>query len=84
MAKIDYQRIISDYREALRALYGDKIADKSDVYYLRGWIHINLAQRFPDGSMGAIGEADNGRRASKVIEMTQVLLNRAKAKKVKS
>jgi len=83
MAKIDYKKVTNDYREALRALYGDKIANKSNIYYSGGWIYINIAQKFPDGSIGAVGIADNGRRASKVIEMTQVLLNRVKAKKDK-
>lgn len=80
MAKIDYKKVITDFRGALRALYGDKIADNSNIYYSGGWIYINIAQRFPDGSIGATGEADKGRRASQVIKMTQVLLNRAKEK----
>lgn len=80
MAKIDYIKIINDYREALRALYGSEIADKSDIYPSSGWIYINLARRFHDGSIGIVEPADDGKRASQVIEMTQNLLKRAKEK----
>lgn len=77
MSKINYTEIINDYREALRARYGDEIADTSDIYPRSGWVYINLARRFADGSVGCMGWADNGRRANKVIEMTQTLLKRA-------
>jgi len=75
MAITNPQTLIDNYREALRACYGDEIADKSRIDYSKGWFYVALARRFPDGSIGIIDPA-NGKRAKRIIEMTQVLLNR--------
>jgi len=56
------------YREELRRLYGDKVADKSRISYRRGWFYILKAQTFRDGSCGPIGPS-RAYRKRKVLEM---------------
>ena len=73
------EEILQDYREALRKLYGDEIADKSNFYYAKGWYYISVAQRYPDKSCGASSIAYS-RRKRQIIEMTRTLLERVEAK----
>lgn len=72
--------ICNNYIDTLRLLYGDEIANKSNIYYIRGWFYINLAQRFDDGSVGSIGPA-TAHRKKQVIEYTNELQRRANRKK---
>ena len=65
--------ILHQYYEAVRLLHGEERAEKSDIYYSNGWYYINLASRFPDGSVGTINPP-NAYRKSQVIEMTATLL----------
>jgi len=49
--------VMDEYRAALRDLYGDEIAQKTVLFYNKGWFYLNLAIRQSDGSVGAIGPA---------------------------
>lgn len=71
------EQVLHNYREALRKLYGDEIADKSLLFYANGWYYVSVAQRFPDKSCGAFSIAD-GKRKRQIIEMTENLLRRIK------
>jgi hypothetical protein len=64
------QEICTEYREQLRRLYGDEIADKSQVDYIHGWFFIGIAKRYQDGSCG------NAYRKIKVLEMIEQLKQR--------
>ena len=58
MAKIPvivHSEVIARYRESLRNLYGNDLADKSELWYSNGWYYINVARTFPDGSTGTLG-----------------------------
>lgn len=68
------------YRLALRLLYGNEIADKTELYYSRGWYYVKLAQRISDDSVGTSGIA-NGHRAKQLDAMTAELLKRLSVKK---
>jgi len=52
----DALKIIDDYQSAIRANYGDEIAEKSYFDYIRGWFYFSMAQRFPDGSCRVISD----------------------------
>ncbi len=71
----DPEQVLQNYREALRKVYGNEIADKSNLYYARGWYYFSVARKYPDGSVGADSIAD-GRRKKQIIEMTNNLLHR--------
>lgn len=72
------KQVLQNYREALRRLYGDEIADKSNLYYARGWYYVSVARKCPDNSYYTDGIAD-GRRKKQIIEMTNTLLSRVKS-----
>jgi hypothetical protein len=64
------------YRAELRRLHGDEVADKSRLTYDRGWYHIGVAQRYPDGSVGYVywpKSGLNAKRREQVIEMIERL-----------
>lgn len=42
---IEPEQILQNYREALRNAYGDEVADKSNLYYNRGWYYISVARK---------------------------------------
>jgi hypothetical protein len=73
--KKDADRLVSEYREALKELYGDEVAEKSKVYYAKGWYYIRVARTYSDGSVGTIGLV-NAYRAKTVVEMIEVLKRR--------
>jgi hypothetical protein len=60
------------YREQLRRLYGDEIADRSRVSHARGWYYISKAKMWPDGSIGACQVA-NAFRKNRVLEKLKTL-----------
>lgn len=62
------KELCSTYREELRRLYGNKIADESRIYYGHGWYYINVAKEYPDGSIGCIGPA-HAYRKNRVVAM---------------
>jgi len=68
--------IMSAFREALRSVLGDDLADKTVLYYSKGWYYLNIAQRFPDGSSGAIG-IPSGYRRAQIVTMTLEWIGRA-------
>jgi len=73
--KQDAMKVINDYREAIRANYGDEIADKSYFDYGKGWFNFQMARRFPDGSCGIItglGGYDAFRRKDIVIRTNEL------------
>lgn len=70
------QKIITDYCAAVRRLYGDEIADKSEIYHEHGWFYVNLAKKFPDGSIGVSGYVADAFRRKKIVEMTEALKKR--------
>ena len=43
---------LNGYRAAYRALYGDEMGDKMQVWYDAGWCYLQAAVRYPDGSIG--------------------------------
>ena len=50
------------YREQLRCLYGDEIAEQAQVYYKRGWYYIavtwaSIVQPYPEVQVLAMLEA---------------------------
>lgn len=59
---MDPEELINEYREALKNRTKDDILAKSDFYYYKGWYYVNIAIRFPDGSIGAISPASGMRR----------------------
>ena len=67
--------VIGAYDLALRHLYGEEIANATEIYHSRGWYYLNLAQRFPDGSIGAIGRA-NAYRKKQILAMAATLNGR--------
>jgi hypothetical protein len=69
------EQTIGDYREQLRRLYGDDVADKSELYYNRGWYYVNIAQALNDGSVGVLGTA-SAHRQKEIIERTLNLKKR--------
>ncbi len=69
------EQILQHYREALRKLYGNEIANRSELYYKNGWYYISVARKCPDGSYFTPSIAD-GRRKKLIIEMTNNLLSR--------
>jgi len=66
------------YRDELRRIYGDTVADKSRIFYRRGWFYILKATTFPDGSCGHIGPVPAYRRR-KVLERLTWLQDRQPA-----
>lgn len=74
--------ITSEYREALRKLYGDDIADKSAVYYFNGWYYYSVGRKCPDGSIYVHVPAAACRK-KQMIMMTYNLLHRVDGRKVK-
>ena len=75
MKETKSQIAVEKYKIALRKLYGNEICDKSNIYFSGGWCYVNLARRFPDGSIGTLGEAD-GYKAIALLEMAKVLERR--------
>ena len=67
------ERVLQNYREALRLKYGNAVADKSNLYYKGGWYYIVVARKCPDGSYYTDSIADR-RRKKQVTEMTNNLL----------
>lgn len=65
------------YRDALREVYGDAIADKSAVYYHYGWYYVDVARKFPDGSVGVGGTLPSGHRRKEMVLMIIELQKRA-------
>lgn len=61
-------QICDAYRAQLRRLYGDESADESYVDYSGGWFYINVAKRFPDGSVGKLSPT-RAYRKQKVLQM---------------
>jgi len=64
------------YRNELRRLYGDQVADASRVDYGRGWYYIGVARRFGDGSVGQGGVMPDCYRKAQVEEMLSNLKKR--------
>lgn len=77
---LENEQVLHNYREALRKLSGDNMADSSNLYYAHGWYYISLARRCPDGSYYTPSIA-NGKRKDQIIRMTTSLLARAEEKK---
>ena len=69
------EEVLSNYREAIRKLYGDAKADASNLYYRKGWYYISIALKCPDDTYYTPGIAD-GKRKSQIINMTNNLLAR--------
>ena len=69
------QEVMDAYRAELRRLYGDEIADKTKLAYGRGWYYLNVATKYRDGSVGAIGPGDPMRKAE-LIKRTENLRKR--------
>ena len=67
--------VLNNYRKAVRKLYGDAIADATNLYYHNGWYYVSVARKCPDGSYFTSSIAD-GRRKRQIIEMTDNLLTR--------
>jgi hypothetical protein len=63
------EQTINGYREQLRRLYGDDVADKSELHYNRGWYYVNIARTFEDGSVGVLG-AREAVRQKELLERT--------------
>jgi hypothetical protein len=60
------------YREELRRLYGDEIADKSRIDYGHGWYYVSKAKRYSDGSIGVWSVA-NAYHKKQMLKMLEVL-----------
>lgn len=69
------QEVMNAYRAELRRLYGDEVADKTELHYARGWYYLNIARKFRDGSVGTLGKAD-AMRGSWLVKMTENLRTR--------
>lgn len=60
--------IIKRYREALKKDFGKEIVDESEIRYLGyGWYLVNIARRYPDGSIGAHSELNPQRYRKKQL-----------------
>lgn len=75
------ESILGNYREALRLVYGDEVADKSILQYdTAGWYHCNV----PEISTLRIGSTLWGliapHREATIVQLTENLLKRAKEK----
>ena len=69
---------VERYHKAVMGLYGNEICDNSTMYSDGGWCYVNLAKRFPDGSVGTISSINtNATRPSKLIQMAEELERRA-------
>lgn len=64
------ERILAEYRDQIRRLCGEERAKKSLIEYDRGWYYIELARKFPDGSIGIISDI----KGASAYRKTQVLL----------
>ena len=64
------QALLDYYREAVKAEYGEAMADRSALYHNRGWYYVG-----PGMSLSR-----TPRRAAQVREMADELLRRANAK----
>lgn len=71
------QVAIVKYLKVARKVYGAKITLESEFYSDSGWCYINLARRFPDGSIGTIGAA-NAYKAKEVLKMAEELGKRVR------
>jgi hypothetical protein len=72
------ESILNDYREAIRLVLGDMVADRSHLTYRKGWYYVELARTFADGSCGTISSihGPDAIRGKEMIERTSNLLNR--------
>lgn len=70
---------MNNFREALRAAYGDEIADNSEIGYSNAWYYVKQAKKFEDGSVGCTGHATAYRRQH-LLYITEKLLKQAKDK----
>lgn len=71
--------VIRNYMEALRAVYGDEFADKSELRYEFGWYGLKIAHEYPDGSIGSGSWRwfPDSYREEQILEMTENLKKRA-------
>ena len=81
IAELKDEALLDYYREAVRACYGDEIADVSTLIHNHGWYYIDMAHRTPDGGVWShLGIRPEARRAVHVREMAEKLLRRAREK----
>lgn len=73
------ESVIYDYREALRRLYGDGVADHTKIYYSNTWYYINLARLCPDGSY-LIPDIATAKRKATMLVATARLIKEAQEK----
>lgn len=78
--KPEDQKVIDDYREALRTVHGSDIANFSELQYERGWFYLNVARKYSDGSIGTDTSifGNIAYRRKQVIKRTENLKSRAK------
>ena len=70
------QYLCDALRNKLRAVFGNEIADESDISYHRGWFYFNQARKFSDGSVGTIHPAECYRKKTIIcfiIELSKAL-----------
>lgn len=75
--KYDENELIARCTAAVRAVYGESRAAKSEIYYSRGWFYVMIAREFPDGSVGRGGMLPDGLRYSKMMDLILELEGRA-------
>jgi hypothetical protein len=59
--------LLEIYRQELRRLYGEQRANASRVGYDKGWYYIEIAAKYPDGSVGLGGRIPMARRKQAVV-----------------
>ncbi|KKN63769.1 hypothetical protein LCGC14_0498730 [marine sediment metagenome] len=75
--KVDSAKIIKEYLGAVAEAKGQEMADKTELYYERGWFWYNPAVKYPDGSIGPRGWP-YGQRSKDIIVLTNFYLGVAR------
>jgi hypothetical protein len=64
-----------ELRSVIAEKLGQDVANKTILYYRKGWYYYNLASRFQDGSVGVVG-VSKGMRAWQIKREIEYWRNR--------